>query len=134
MAIKKTVKKTATTAKKTAAPAGDKFSLIDEILTGIMNTAEVSPKGEIKLKKSDLKATLESAFENGLIAAAGGQRVKFPVIGTLVRKEVEARKAGKGVNPFNGEPMIIKARPASQKPRWSFPATAKEVFANKKYW
>jgi hypothetical protein len=30
--------------------------------------------------------------------------------------------------------MEIKARPASKKPRWSFPRTLKETFANKKYW
>ena len=60
--------------------------------------------------------------------------IRFPVIGALIRKEVKARKAGKGVNPFTGEAMEIKARPASKKPRWSFPRTLKETFANKKYW
>jgi nucleoid DNA-binding protein len=77
---------------------------------------------------------LENAFSTGAKTAAGGERVRFPVIGTLVRKEVKARKAGKGVNPFTGEPMEIKARPATKKPRWSFPKSLKETFANKKYW
>ena len=63
-----------------------------------------------------------------------GERVRFPVIGALVRKEVKARKAGKGVNPFTGEAMDIKARPATKKPRWSFPRTLKETFSNKKHW
>ena len=48
--------------------------------------------------------------------------------------EVKARKAGQGVNPFTGEPIQIKARPASRKPRFSFARTAKETFANKKNW
>ena len=46
----------------------------------------------------------------------------------------KARKAGKGVNPFTGEEMMIKARPATKKPRWSFPRSLKETFANKKFW
>ncbi len=55
-------------------------------------------------------------------------------IGALVRKEVKARKAGKGVNPFTGEAIDVKARPASKKPRWSFPKSLKETFANKRNW
>ncbi len=134
MAKKTTGKKTVTSAKKAASAEGSKYSLIDEVLSGVISIAEVSSKGEVKIKKSDLKAVLETAFENGVKAAASGQRVRFPVIGILARKEVEARKAGKGVNPFTGEAMVIKARPASKKPRWSFPAAVKEIFANKKYW
>lgn len=127
MALKKAAKK-----KTPVVP--EKFSLVDQVLTGIMEVAEVSAKGEIKLKKTDVKLVLEQAFEVGALAAAAGQRVKFPIIGTLSRKDVEARKAGKGTNPFTGEPMVIKARPASKKPRWTFPATLKEIFANKKHW
>jgi len=127
MAVKKAAKK-----KTPAVP--EKFSLVDQVMEGILEVAEVNTKGEIKLKKTDVKRVLEEAFEVGALAAAGGQRVKFPIIGTLSRKEVEARKAGKGTNPFTGEPMVIKARPASKKPRWTFPATVKEIFANKKYW
>ena len=70
----------------------------------------------------------------GAVAAAGGERVRFPVIGALVRKEVKARKSGKGVNPFTGEAMEIKARPATKKPRWSFPRSLKDTFANKRHW
>ena len=70
----------------------------------------------------------------GVKAAAAGERVRFPVIGALARKDVKARKAGKGVNPFTGEAMMIKARPASKKPRWSFPKAVKEIYANKRNW
>ena len=41
---------------------------------------------------------------------------------------------GKGVNPFTGEAMEIKARPATKKPRWSFPRSLKDTFANKRFW
>lgn len=111
-----------------------KFSFINEVYEGVMKTAEVTRKGQVRIKRSDLKNCLENAFLNGAKSAASGERVRFPVIGALVRKEVKARKAGKGTNPFTGDPMEIKARPATKKPRWSFPRSLKETFASKKNW
>jgi len=111
-----------------------KYSFINEVFEGVMKTAEVTRAGTVRMKKADVKKVIETAFENGAKCAAGGERVRFPVIGALVRKEVKARKSGKGVNPFTGEPMEIKARPASKKPRWSFPRNLKDTFANKKHW
>jgi len=111
-----------------------KYSFINEVYEGVLQQAEVSRKGEVRIKRSDLKNCIEAAFLNGAKAAASGERVRFPVIGALVRKEVKARKAGKGTNPFTGEPMEIKARPATKKPRWSFPRSLKETFANKRNW
>ena len=111
-----------------------KYSFVNLVYEGLLSCADVTKKGEVRIKRSELKACLEGAFAHGAKAAAGGERVRFPVIGALVRKEVKARKAGKGTNPFTGEPMEIKARPASKKPRWSFPRTLKETFANKKNW
>jgi nucleoid DNA-binding protein len=111
-----------------------KYSFINELHESILKAASVTRSGEVRIKRSDLKAAVETAFNNGAKAAAGGERVRFPVIGSLVRKEVKARKAGKGVNPFTGEAMEIKARPATKKPRWSFPRSLKETFANKRFW
>ncbi len=111
-----------------------KYSFINEIHEAITTAAQVSRSGEVKIKRGDIKKILETAFEKGAKAAAKGERVRFPVIGALVRREVKARKAGKGTNPFTGEPMTIKARPASQKPRWSFPRQLKVTFGNKKFW
>lgn len=111
-----------------------KYSFVNELYEGILGAAEVTRKGTIRLKRSDLKNLIETAMSNGVKAAAGGERVRFPVIGSLVRKDVKARKAGKGTNPFTGEPMEIKARPASKKPRWSFPRALKDHFANKRNW
>ena len=117
-------------AKKKAA----KYSFINQVYEDVLKAATVTRQGAVRLKRTDLKAAIESAFQNGAKAAASGERVRFPVIGALVRKEVKARKSGKGVNPFTGEAMEIKARPASKKPRWSFPRSLKETFANKKNW
>lgn len=111
-----------------------KYSFLNEVQEGILKCASVTRKGEIRVKRSELKTCLENAFLNGARAAASGDRVRFPVIGALVRKEVKARKAGQGTNPFTGEPMEIKARPATKKPRWSFPRSLKDTFANKRNW
>lgn len=111
-----------------------KYSFINEAYEAVVKSAEVTRSGTVRIKRSDFKAALENAFMAGAKAAASGERVRFPVIGALVRKEVKARRAGKGVNPFTGESMEIKARPASKKPRWSFPRTLKDTFANKRNW
>lgn len=134
---KATAKRKATTRKTTtrkAAKKGAKFSIVNEVYDALLEAAEVTKSGTVKLKRTDVRAILEDSFNRGAMAAAAGQRVRFPVIGALVRKDVKARKAGKGTNPFTGEPMTIKARPASKKPRWSFPKSLKETFANKRYW
>lgn len=111
-----------------------KYSFVNEVFEGVLQSAQVTRKGTVKIKRTDIKNALETAFNNGAKAAASGERVRFPVIGALVRKEVKARKSGKGVNPFTGEPMEIKARPATKKPRWSFPRSLKDTFANKRHW
>jgi len=111
-----------------------KYSFINEVYEGVLDLAEVSKNGTVKLKRTELKDLLETAFTKGAKLAAGGERVRFPVIGALVRREVKARKAGKGTNPFTGETVDVKARPASKKPRWSFPKSLKDTFADKKNW
>ncbi len=124
---------TKSTPKKTAKKGG-KFSVINEIHEGIVAIATAGKNGTVKIKRSDLKNLIETTFLEGAKVAATGQRVRFPVIGVLARRDVKPRKAGKGVNPFTGEEIMIKARPESKKPRWSFPKTLKETFAEKKNW
>jgi nucleoid DNA-binding protein len=111
-----------------------KYSFLNEVHEGALKAAQVTSKGEVRIKRTDIKTVIETAFANGAKLAAAGERIRFPVIGALVRKEVKARKSGKGKNPFTGEPMDIKARPASKKPRWSFPRSLKDTFANKRNW
>jgi len=47
------------------------------------------------------------------------KRKTFALAGVckFVTKRRKARKAGKGINPFTGEPCVIKARPACNIPR-----------------
>jgi nucleoid DNA-binding protein len=112
-----------------------KFNIINEIHEGLLKAAQVTRTGTIRMKRSDVKALIENTFATAAKLAAKGERVRFPVIGALVRKEVAAKKGGvKTTNPFTGEPMVTKARPATKKPRWSFPKNLKETFATKKNW
>jgi nucleoid DNA-binding protein len=112
-----------------------KYNLISEIHEGLLKAAQVTRAGAVRIKRSDVKVLLENVFTTAAKHAARGDRVRFPVIGALVRKEVSAKKGGiKTTNPFTGEPMVTKARPATKKPRWSFPKSLKETFANKKNW
>ncbi len=85
-------------------------------------------KKGVKVKKADLNAAIQQTFEAAVAAGAKGQRVRFPQIGAMAWREVKARKAGKGRNPFTGEEIMLKARPASRKPRWSFPKAVKEAY------
>ncbi len=109
-------------------------TFVNELYEGILDKIEVTKKGTVKLPKAELRAVVTEVFEAAAICAAKGQRVRLPVVGALCRKDVKARQAGKGTNPFTGEPMVIKARAASKKPRWSFPKSLKETFAAKKNW
>ncbi len=111
-----------------------KFNVLNSLYEGVLSIAQVTKKGEVRIKRSDLKKLIEDTFTAGAKKASSGERIRFPVIGALVRKDVKARKAGKGKNPFTGEDMTIKARPATKKPRWSFPRSLKETFAEKKNW
>jgi len=88
----------------------------------------LTKNGTVKIKKTDLNAAVQEVFEQAITAGARGQRVRFPQIGVLAYREVKARKAGKGVNPFTKEPMMLKARPASRKPRWSFPKSVRDSY------
>ncbi len=109
-------------------------SLVSRLHDKISASVEVTRKGEARLKRAAVREAVDSVFEEVALRAAKGQRVRLPVIGALVRKEVKARKAGKGINPFTKEPMKIKARAASKKPRWSFPKSLRQTFAKKANW
>ena len=81
-----------------------------------------------KIKKADLNWAVKDAFQSAIAVGARGIRVRFPEIGAMASRDVKARKAGKGTNPFTGESIMLKARPASKKPRWSFPKAVREAY------
>ena len=121
------------TAKKVIDP-NKKYNFIEDVQDRVTEIATVARDGSIRIKRTDMKKALEEAFETAATMAAKGERVRFPVIGALSRKDVKAVKAGKYINPFTKEEAMRAARPASKKPRWSFPKGVKEVFSNKRNW
>ena len=104
-------------------------TLLHEELEKAANGARRTSTTTFKLKKTDVRHAVESVFEHAVHAGASGQRVRFPVIGALAWREVKPRRAGMGKNPFTGESIMLKARPASRKPRWSFPKAVREAYA-----
>ena len=109
-------------------------SLVTKLHEEVLAAVEVTKKGDAKLKRADVRDIVDGIFGEVALRAARGERVRLPVIGALARKDVPARKAGKGINPFTQEPMKIKARSASKKPRWSFPKSLKQTFGKKTNW
>ncbi|MFN3247071.1 MAG: HU family DNA-binding protein [Leptonema sp. (in: bacteria)] len=111
-----------------------KYNLIDDLHEKILKISQVNSKGEVVIKKADLKKAIEDVFTNASKEAVKGNKVRFPILGILTMKDIPARKAGKQKNPFTGEMVEVPARPASRKPKWSFPKSLKEFFADKKNW
>ncbi|MDZ7736375.1 MAG: HU family DNA-binding protein [Gammaproteobacteria bacterium] len=68
------------------------------------------------MTKKDVKAVLEALADQAKshLVKRGSGEFTIPEMGVkLRRKEQPARKARKGVNPFTGEEMMIKAKPKS---------------------
>jgi len=104
-------------------------SFVSLLHEGLEKRVLKSPRG--KLKRGDIRQAVEEVFTHALTCGASGQRVRFPVIGALAWREVKARKAGLGKNPFTGQTVMVKARPASRKPRWSFPKSVKDLYTRR---
>lgn len=120
--------------KKIKPNVSKKYNLVDDFYSKILKYVTISSNGKLQIKKSDIKQLLEEVYTNASKEAVRGNRVRFPILGIFTMKQVPARKAGKQKNPFTGEIIDVPARPASRKPKWSFPKTLKDFFADKKNW
>ncbi len=68
------------------------------------------------MTKKDVKSVLTALSDQAKrhLVKRGSGEFSIPEMGVkLRRKEQPARKARKGVNPFTGEEMMIKAKPKS---------------------
>lgn len=90
--------------------------------SGAMTVAQLqgSIADDVGLSKTDVKNVFESLEKHAAKAlkSAYGQITIMPGL-KLKKKSVKARKARKGTNPFTGEPMTFKAKPASKTVRAS---------------
>ena len=94
--------------KKPAAPKGKQMTKT-EVTQALEDMSGV--------KKAVCKKVYEGLLE--LVYHEMEKRKTFAIAGVckFVTKRRKARKAGKGINPFTGEPCVIKARPACNVPR-----------------
>jgi DNA-binding protein HU-beta len=65
-----------------------------------------------KLAKADVKRVIESLAEIGYKDLKKAGAFVLPGFAKFVVAKKPATKARKGTNPFNGEPMMFKAKPA----------------------
>lgn len=118
MAVKKktTAKKKTTTKKaaaKKTAPAAPKVKAIPEKQTKTQIVSQIAE--ETGLSKKDVNAVFQSLGQivEGHMKKRGSGEITIPETGVKVRRQRKpATKSRKGVNPFTGEPMTIKAKPA----------------------
>ena len=65
-----------------------------------------------ELAKADVKRVIESLAEIGYKELKKTGAFVLPGFAKFVVAKKPATKARKGINPFNGEPMTFKAKPA----------------------
>src|SRR5438105_4053305 len=97
---------------KTKLPKIDKVSSIykkSELITTLAEHIEVTNK-QVKSFLDGLSSIIMGHIKKGAVG-----RFVFPGMFKVLVKDVPARKARKGTNPFTGEATTFKARPASKK-------------------
>ena len=104
---KKSVTKKATAKKAPAVKAVKEKQTKSEIIVDIADAMGVERK-EVKAFFEALKNQVERHVKKG-----GSGEITIPDLGVkLKRVKKPATKSRKGTNPFTGEPMTIKAKPA----------------------
>lgn len=111
MAAKKKATKKKVAAKKAAAPA-KRISTIKEAMTKSAMMGAIAD--DTGLAKKDVAAVFDSLSNliNGHIKKGGAGTCTVPGLMKIKTVRKPATKARKGVNPFTGEEMMFKAKPA----------------------
>lgn len=111
-AKRKTVARKA--APKKAAPAARKVKAIADPMSKTQITATIAENTELSKKQvSAVFDELSALIEGHLKKRGGAGQFTMPGMFKIVTKHKPATKARKGINPFTGEPTMIKAKPAS---------------------
>jgi nucleoid DNA-binding protein len=111
MAAKKKATKKKVAAKKAAAPA-KRIGTVKEVMT--KSTMMSTIADETGLAKKDVSAVFDSLSNiiNGHIKKGGAGTCTVPGLMKIKTVRKPATKARKGTNPFTGEEMMFKAKPA----------------------
>lgn len=81
--------------------------------------------------RRDAVAVVETVFNEIARSLSKGEQVQIAGFGTFKKKVVPARKARPGRNPFTGENIMLKAKPASSKPTFTSAKVLKDVVSGK---
>ncbi len=111
----KSAKKTAKTSKKASSPkvvAPKKISIIKEPLTksSLLNTLSDSTGLSRKEVSTVVETFMDAIFAS--IKKGGSGQFVLPGIFKMMIVRKPATKARKGINPFTGEEIMFKAKPA----------------------
>lgn len=112
--VKKTKKASATTNKAVVTGPLGKVSKVytkGALLTTLAERTGLSRK-DLGTVFSELTVVVEGHLKRG-----GPGKFTLPGMLKMTVKNVPAKKARKGINPFTGEPTTFKAKPASRKVR-----------------
>ncbi|HSJ47377.1 MAG: HU family DNA-binding protein [Gammaproteobacteria bacterium] len=111
MAAKKKATKKKVAAKKAAAPA-KRISTVKEAMTKSAMMGAIAD--DTGLAKKDVSAVFDSLSNiiNGHIKKGGAGTCTVPGLMKIKTVRKPATKARKGTNPFTGEEMMFKAKPA----------------------
>ena len=111
MAAKKKATKKKVAAKKAAAPA-KRISTVKEAMTKSAMMGAIAE--DTGLAKKDVAAVFDSlsGIINGHIKKGGAGTCTVPGLMKIKTVRKPATKARKGTNPFTGEEMMFKAKPA----------------------
>jgi len=81
--------------------------------------------------RRDAVNVVETVFNEIARSLSKGDAVQIAGFGTFKKKVVPARKARPGRNPFTGENIMLKAKPASSKPTFTSAKVLKDVVSGK---
>lgn len=112
-----TAKKTATTKKTAATPVSElkkvKLGKLDKAFTKAQIFAYLSETTELSKKDiSKVFESLQDLMQHHLKKRSLGE-FTLPGLAKFATKRKPATKARKGINPFTGEEIMFKAKPAS---------------------
>ncbi|MDH5183776.1 MAG: HU family DNA-binding protein [Gammaproteobacteria bacterium] len=112
MATKKKAAKKKATKKKVVTAVRKKVTAIKDPMTKSALYATIAEKTEMKKKDIDAVFSALAEIAEGHLKKGGAGVFTLP--GLLKMKVVRkpATKARKGINPFNGEETVFKAKPA----------------------
>lgn len=113
---KKTVRKKKKVSSSSAIAAGP-LSRVSRVYTKSTLLNTLSERTGLARKDVNAVLTELTVVVEGHIKRGGPGKFTLPGMLKMTVKNVPAKKARKGINPFTGEPTTFKAKPASRKVR-----------------